>query len=332
MYPFILAYRTDDLGAFETVLTVLLRFGSPWLAIYPQLPLTTLAQLAGCLGRFDPKLSKHFKLCSVDVVDYGWVLLRSAFSEVLRRDDWLRLWDHLFSIASVDSDAMMWAAVAIVIAKRSELLDTTDGNERSMLFIYFSKFAFVAKTTSHHSFSSLSSLTEGETIRTSFHSISNYVSVDNILQVLHRVRRKMLNAKKTLVLDCIDCDREGRAVLEAALRTVLQKQQQQHAIKSSSSSSTFPLPIGKYPEFGNEPPAFVENYQMVERNFVVAEYQKASNNDDIHARGHHQSSHSWQIDADQMRPYPKNDEQDLLGFSSEDGGEGDGRIGLGVGC
>ncbi len=143
VFPFILAFRTDDLGAFETILTVLLRFGSPWLAIFPQLPLTTFAQLAGCLGRFDPKLSKHLKLCGVDVVDYGWVLLRSAFSEVLRRDDWLRLWDHLFSIASADSDAIMWAAVAIVIAKRSEILDTTDGNE----IFYFSKFASVTKPT-----------------------------------------------------------------------------------------------------------------------------------------------------------------------------------------
>ncbi len=122
----------------------------------------------------------------------------------------------------------------------------------------------------------------------------------------------MLNAKKSLALDCVECDREGRAVLEAALRTVLQKQQ--HAIKSSSSS-TFPLPIGKYPEFDIEPPAFVEDYQMAERNFV-AEWWEASN-DDINAR-YHRSSHSLQI-VDQT-PYPKNDEQDLVGFSSEDGG------------
>ncbi len=126
VFPFILAFRTDDLGAFETVLTVLW-FGTPWLTISPQLPLTTLAQLAACLGRFDPKLCEHLKLCGIDVIDYGWVLLRSAFSEVLRRDDWLRLWDRIFSIAPVDSDAMIWVAVAIVIAKRSELLDTTDG-------------------------------------------------------------------------------------------------------------------------------------------------------------------------------------------------------------
>ncbi len=127
VFPFILSFRTDDLGVFETVLTVLLRFGAPWLMISPQLPLTTLAQLGACLGHFDSKKSKHLKLCGIDAVDYGWALLRSAFSEVLRRDDWLRLWDHLFSIASVDSDAMMWAALAIVIAKRSELLDSTDG-------------------------------------------------------------------------------------------------------------------------------------------------------------------------------------------------------------
>ncbi len=140
VFPFILAFKTDDLGAFETVLTVLLRFGTPWLTISPQLPLTTLAKLAACLGRFDPKLYEHLKLCGIDVVDYGWVLLRSAFSEVLRRSDWLRLWDHIFSIVFVDdSNAMIWVAVAIVIAKRSELLDTTDG-KAIYLHIYICLF------------------------------------------------------------------------------------------------------------------------------------------------------------------------------------------------
>eukprot|EP01084_Bolivina_argentea_P281699 482023_1 len=230
VFPFILAFRTDDLGAFETVLTVLLWFGTPWLTISPQLPLTTLAQLAACLGRFDPKLCEHLKLCGIDVIDYGWVLLRSAFSEVLRRDDWLRLWDRIFSIASVDSDAMIWVAVAIVIAKRSELLDTTDG----------------------------------ETIRASFHSISNYILMDNILQVLQVIERKMKSATKSLVLDSVDCDHEGKGVLEAALRILLQKQ---HAMNSSSIFP--PLPIGKYPEFDIEPPGFVEDYQIAERNSIA---------------------------------------------------------------
>ncbi len=88
--------------------------------------------------------------------------------------------------------------------------------------------------------------------------------MDNILQVLRVIKRKMKSAAKSLVLDSVDRDHEGKGVLEAALRTLLQKQ---HAI--NSSSIFLPLPIGKYPKFDIEPPGFVKDYQIAERNFIA---------------------------------------------------------------
>ncbi len=88
--------------------------------------------------------------------------------------------------------------------------------------------------------------------------------MDNILQVLQVIERKMKSATKSLVLDSVDCDHEGKGVLEAALRILLQKR---HAMNSSSIFP--PLPIGKYPEFDIEPPGFVEDYQIAERNSIA---------------------------------------------------------------
>ncbi len=107
--------------------------------------------------------------------------------------------------------------------------------------------------------------------------------MDSVLQIFYRIRRRMRNSAKPLVLDCIDdCVlHEGKSVLEAALRTVLKKQ--------SVNNSVFPpLPIGKYPDFDIEPPAFVEDYQIAERNFI-AEWEASddiNNNNATRFRSH----------------------------------------------
>ncbi len=79
------------------------------------------------------------------------------------------------------------------------------------------------------------------------------------------INRKMKGAVKSLVLDFVGCDREGKGVLEAALRTFLLEKQ--HANTCSSIFS--PLPVGKYPELSIEPPGFIDDYQITERNSIA---------------------------------------------------------------
>lgn len=111
----------DDLGAFEAAMSFLLHWGSRLLVTFPQPPVPILAGMELALRRIDRELASHLDQLSVGALVYGWRLLRSAFSEVLVREDWLRLLDRVF--ANTDRPELLEAAaVAFVVATRDKLL------------------------------------------------------------------------------------------------------------------------------------------------------------------------------------------------------------------
>jgi hypothetical protein len=121
-FPFVLVFGTDTIGAFETVMTILLRFGTNWLLTYPQPSLPVIMALRAQLRRHDARLSHHLERNGVDAQVYGWGLLRCAFAEVLDRRAWLTIWDHLFAAAERDPGFIMAAATAIPLSMSGSLL------------------------------------------------------------------------------------------------------------------------------------------------------------------------------------------------------------------
>ena len=81
-FPFVVVMR-DDLPALEAVLCVLLHWQSSWCATFPHPPLLVLSSLEQLLELHDAPLAAHFAAYKVDAQQYGWRMLRSAFTEVL---------------------------------------------------------------------------------------------------------------------------------------------------------------------------------------------------------------------------------------------------------
>ncbi|KAG5185634.1 hypothetical protein JKP88DRAFT_162613 [Tribonema minus] len=121
VFPFLRAFRGNDLAAFECAMTVLTWWGRAWLVTFPQPPVPVLVGIEAALRRHDARLAAHLRKCGADTVVYGWSLLRSIFSEVLAGDAWLRLWDHIFAAAH-DPQLLNTAVVAFAIANRDSLL------------------------------------------------------------------------------------------------------------------------------------------------------------------------------------------------------------------
>lgn len=110
-----------------------LHWGSRLLATFPQPPVPVLAAMELALRRADTELAAHLGSLSVGALSYGWPLLRSAFSEVLAREDWLRLVDRV--LANEDRPELLEAAaVAFVMASRLRLLSIKSTEEAKGFF------------------------------------------------------------------------------------------------------------------------------------------------------------------------------------------------------
>lgn len=123
----------DDLGALEAAMTFLLNWGSRMLVTFPQPPVPVLASMEFALRRVDGELAGHLHGLGVGALWYGWPLLRSAFSEVLARDDWLRLFDRIFA-NTARLDFLEAAAVAFAVISRVSLLGCRSTDEAKTFF------------------------------------------------------------------------------------------------------------------------------------------------------------------------------------------------------
>lgn len=73
------------------------------------------------LARADRELATHLASLGVGALLYGWPLLRTAFSEVLDREDWLRLIDRIL-VNAERPELLEAAAVGFAVASRVQLL------------------------------------------------------------------------------------------------------------------------------------------------------------------------------------------------------------------
>lgn len=120
-FPFVKLFGTDELAAFETVMTVLVHWGRDWLATFPVPPIPRLSLLARQLAHVDPPVAAKLEELDVSVQDYAWPLLCSLMTEVLDKRAWLTLWDHLLSHPAAPS-LLQCAAVAFLVQFRGAIL------------------------------------------------------------------------------------------------------------------------------------------------------------------------------------------------------------------
>lgn len=132
-YPFVSLFQVDDLAAFETVMAVLLKWSGTWLTTFPHPPIPVLNTVEQIIHVHDPKLMSHLVSLGISSQTYAWGMLRSVFTEVLNKSEWLRLWDHLFTNAH-DPNLMLCAVAAYTVYNRNALVSATDKQEVEPFF------------------------------------------------------------------------------------------------------------------------------------------------------------------------------------------------------
>ncbi|KAA8591499.1 hypothetical protein FQN60_016873 [Etheostoma spectabile] len=96
-FPFVKLFQNNPMLCFEVVATVIVNWGQHWFEYFPNPPLNILSMVENVLAHHDKELLQHLVDCGITSQLYVWPLLETLFSEVLTRDEWLRLFDNIFS-------------------------------------------------------------------------------------------------------------------------------------------------------------------------------------------------------------------------------------------
>ncbi|XP_053349532.1 TBC1 domain family member 31 [Clarias gariepinus] len=130
-FPFVKLFQNNPLICFEVVATVIVNWCQHWFEYFPNPPLNILSMVENVLAQDDKELLRHFVNCGVTSQLYVWPLLETLFSEVLTRDEWLKLFDNVFSN---HPSFLLMAVVAYVTCCRAPLLLCTHRDDFEYFF------------------------------------------------------------------------------------------------------------------------------------------------------------------------------------------------------
>ncbi|KAM5136867.1 TBC1 domain family member 31 isoform 4-T4 [Callospermophilus lateralis] len=93
-----------------------------WFEYFPNPPINILSIIENILAFHDKELLQHFIAHDITSQLYAWPLLETVFSEVLTREEWLKLFDNVFSN---HPSFLLMTVVAYNICSRAPLLSCT---------------------------------------------------------------------------------------------------------------------------------------------------------------------------------------------------------------
>ncbi|KFO03969.1 TBC1 domain family member 31, partial [Balearica regulorum gibbericeps] len=118
-FPFVKLFQNNQLICFEVVATVVVNFCQHWFEYFPNPPVNVLSMTENVLAHHDKELLQHFIKHKVTSQVYAWPLLETLFSEILTREEWLKVFDNIFS--NHPSYFLMFV-VAYITCSRAPLL------------------------------------------------------------------------------------------------------------------------------------------------------------------------------------------------------------------
>ncbi|GFU77445.1 TBC1 domain family member 31 [Trichonephila clavipes] len=119
VFPFIKVLHKNTIICFELLVTLISNWCQNWFIFSPFPPFNILSVVENILSYHDKILMVHFIKHGISSEVYAWLLLKSSFSEVFNKKQWLKLWDHIFSNPL---SFQLYAVAAFNIAMRDVLL------------------------------------------------------------------------------------------------------------------------------------------------------------------------------------------------------------------
>ncbi|GAB1597767.1 TBC1 domain family member 31 [Argonauta hians] len=131
VFPFLKVFHQNHLCCFEIVATFVINWCAHWFEYFPNPPINILGMIENVLSRHDPILLRHLIKYQVTSQIYAWPLLESLFTEVLTKNEWLRLWDHVFSNHPA---FLLMVVVAYIVGARAALMKCVELEDFKFFF------------------------------------------------------------------------------------------------------------------------------------------------------------------------------------------------------
>ncbi|XP_035133434.1 TBC1 domain family member 31 isoform X10 [Callithrix jacchus] len=119
-FPFVKLFQNNQLICFEVIATLIMNWCQHWFEYFPNPPINILSMIENVLAFHDKELLQHFIDHDITSQLYAWPLLETVFSEVLTREEWLKLFDNIFSN---HPSFLLMTVVAYNICSRVPLLN-----------------------------------------------------------------------------------------------------------------------------------------------------------------------------------------------------------------
>ncbi|NXM71888.1 TBC31 protein, partial [Serilophus lunatus] len=130
-FPFVKLFQNNQLICFEVVATVVVNFCQHWFEYFPNPPVNILSMLENVLAHHDKELLQHLIKYNVTSQVYAWPLLETLLSEVLTREEWLKVFDNIFSN---HPSYFLMIVVAYVTCSRAPLLQCNQAADFQYFF------------------------------------------------------------------------------------------------------------------------------------------------------------------------------------------------------
>ncbi|XP_067888649.1 TBC1 domain family member 31 isoform X2 [Heterodontus francisci] len=118
-FPFVKLFQNNQLIGFEVVATVIINWCQHWFEYFPNPPINILSMIENILAHHDKELLQHLVKYNITTQLYAWPLMETLFSEVLTREEWLKLLDNIFTN---HPSFLLVAVVAYLTCSRAPLL------------------------------------------------------------------------------------------------------------------------------------------------------------------------------------------------------------------
>ncbi|XP_059501925.1 TBC1 domain family member 31 isoform X2 [Stegostoma tigrinum] len=118
-FPFVKLFQNNQLIGFEVLATIITNWCQHWFEYFPNPPINVLSVIENILAHHDKELLHHLVKYNITTQLYAWPLMETLFSEVLTRDEWLKLFDNVFSN---HPSYLLVAVAAYLICSRTPLL------------------------------------------------------------------------------------------------------------------------------------------------------------------------------------------------------------------
>lgn len=97
VFPLVKLFGHSEETCFEIVASVLLNWARTWFQEFPRPPMHILAELESLLLHHDSQISSALSSFNGGVGRVLWTTMSTLMSEVVSRQDWLKLWDHVIT-------------------------------------------------------------------------------------------------------------------------------------------------------------------------------------------------------------------------------------------